>query len=584
MRIIKMMALALGLTALVACGGGSGSSSTDAIPTTKVSTTIELAGTQTADARLARAAAISVTLTLSNGKTYTMSSDGNGVYSCQVQAFADGSVGYIEAHAGDIVLKNFFDSITDADGEANLGVTNPDTTLFVDVLEAYVGSLSANANDASAAELLSGFADATLDINVTTLKASVAEDAEYETLRQTYTANLTWENYESEVEVDMDTIASETISTLVSTGGVVVEPAETSDDGSASDDTTSDAAVAQQIGEAIFTAYTEGDYQTLMTYVDSDNFLNEGYNFTEWAQGVYDEIQEIQDAGYTLEINDYNVTTEALSDDLYAVYIAAKQSVSDADGNVISEEAFDDAVDITYQHTPMLVQKTGDTWAFIGNQKKSEFWSTAAVYQNAVGEYYARVWAEVTSTSSYPVESVTGTFGFLSGPVEMLVNPYDDNNEFHVYLNEDEGYAWTGGAFAEGITWTGDICTDRDAVLDVTYEDGSTDSLEYTLPECPTEADVADLMPSIDTITKNADGTVTINFTLTDSEDLAQATVWVYDNKGGYTVYEADSMPFSKTSLVVDPDVFSSGSEYRVEIEIDTIGGWSFGTDQVFTY
>ena len=580
MKLVKSLLMAAVMLTLVACGGSSGSSSDGTADSVEIKTTISLSGTQSADLfdNMSKATAVTVTLTLADGTEYTMQHDGNGEYSCVVRNYSEDAVGYVEAHAGDIVLKNFFSSITSADGSVDIGDTDPDSTLFVDVLQAYVGALQANSNSASAHQLLAGFSEATLDIDVTTFKQSVEDDSKYESLRQSYTNALTWQNAENGVSVSTvlaSAFESSEVYEEISTGGFVM-PAS-----------SNDAETAGEIMAGVFDAYATGDITTLAASLSTD-FLEEGYDAEHWLADMQSEITEMKEAGATMYVVNKDAKAVKVDATTYKVFISAHTQILMND-QVVEEENFDDSKEVSYKAAPMYVKYDAATekWALIGNQKKSEFWVNMGFYDTGDGSIEKRFWADVRETDLYPIENVHLKAGFLPDTVEMFINPNDDSNEYHIYTSEAYPHYYTGNQQYD-VTFSDDICDARDVHLYADYADGTTDGIELTLPACPSEAVINEFIPTL-TVTENTDGTVTFAFTHTDNANVSEVQLDVYED--GFNVFEGGSqedsdggIPFDTTSVVADSNTFTSGHIYNVNFEVFDVYGRVFGVERQFTY
>lgn len=573
--MIKIVFLAVVMSALAACGGGGSSTPTDSSDTgtdsgITVKTTVDLGGASgVADTRMAgRAAAIAVTLTMADGTTYTMEDNGNGEYSCVVRNYTDGTVGYVEAHAGDLVLKNFFDSLDDQSGEASIGATDPDTTLFVDVLQTYVAALTNNGNTVSAAQLMQGFTDATLQIDVNTFKASVQNDGEYEQLRETYTANLSWSNYENNVAVDMESVVHESVAELVQTGGVIVpENSMTSDS-------------MKELVQSFIEAYGSGDLTTLASATDADSFLDNGYNLEAWINDAQQMINELTDNNLTFVMNDIDSKVMKVSDTAYKVWPDTHEQAKDAAGNVITEEHYNSALNFVDKMLPMYIEKIGDKWALTGNHQKSEVWMSAGFYKSEDSGIQHRFWAEVEETDLYPVSAATVTSDIFDSEAALLRAPENDSNQLQVFL-DDNGAC---GSFSVPCStrWVKDFCANRDVELKVTYSDTTEAVYNFTLPACPSDAYITEYMPAIGDITTAEDGRVTVPYTIAAEDGIADIQFEIYD--GSNVVYDSEDTPFALRAITIGNDVFESGKTYYVSLEVEDLYGRRFATSRQFTY
>jgi len=573
MKIFKLLVLSLGLMALVSCGGGSGSDSapgttpagsdTSIVVKTTVDLTDAVAGSVFDGSRSARATAITVTLTLADGTEYEMSSNGNGEYSCTVEDYSDGTVGYVEAHAGDLVLKNLFDSLTNESGEASIGATDPESTMFVDIVQAYVGALQANGNSASAEELLAGFAGATLDIDVTSFRESIEDDDAYDSLRQTYSAALTVQNAENGVSVSnvlATALQSSEVYEQIQTGGILVPGS------------SSDAETAAEMIEIVFNAYTSGDVSGVAEILGS-LFLNEGYDTAAFLADLQQEVTEMTQAGVTVNVLSATPKAVKVNDETYKVYIVSHLQVVDPSGTVIEEEKSDDTKHFLYKTIPMFAKYNDSTWSLIGNRKKADFWLSQGFY-NVNGTFEYRVWADVEETDLYPISHVYLDADFFSNEVELFVNSNDDSNEYHFFASQSTQEYYSGGV-SYPASWVGTICDDRAVKLYAVYADGTQDAVNVTLPTCPTAAELDDMMPAISSFDELADGSYRIEFVVPQNSKVANIRFEIY-NTNGNLVFEGDNLPFDTTHIDIPASDIASGT-YNVSIKVEDLYGRDFG-------
>lgn len=135
-----------------------------------------------------------VTLTLPDGRVFTMTYSGNGEYSCIVSNLPDGVAGYIEAQINDMVLKSFFDGLFARQAIVDAGNVGADSTFAADVLTSFAEALSGSALDPFG--ILSGVTDASLNIDIQSLNAISTDGStvEYELARRVYGNVLSWDN------------------------------------------------------------------------------------------------------------------------------------------------------------------------------------------------------------------------------------------------------------------------------------------------------------------------------------------------------------------------------------------------------
>lgn len=577
MKKLKVLVYALMIVSLAACGGGNSDDSSESSVT--VRTTVDLAGTQSTGSFVqSRAAAITVTLTLADGTVYTMSDNGNGEYSCSVANYTDGTAGYIEAHAGDIVLKNFFDDLDDEEGDADIGATDPESTLFVDVLETFAAALINNGNAVTAEELLAGYNSAQLSvdvIDVDALRDEVSDSTTYQELRETYTATLTWENYEAGVDTS-SVIAealesSETVTEIIS-GGI-----------SAPVGLTGKAAV-EAVVEEVYTAYMNGDSGTVYAAVDADSFLDNGYGAEEFLEDMAQELGELPD-GFTIGVEDVDVSVVETDDEnIFGAFVSAHEIIRDANGDIYMENRNDDGEHFVYSQFPFLVEKDGSVYKAIGNQRKSDVWVETTYYRDSEGNYTRGFWAELEATDLYPVTSVTLSSAALADDLTLETSELNDSNEYQVSVNESDDVFYYFGEAGGSVVWTGDLCSDRAVSVSISYEDGSSETSSFTLPDCSDSSELAAMTPSSEVEVSTA-GTVDISFELPGSsnEDVGWIYMEIFSTEG-YVVYEYEDMPFDTESITVGADVFESGADYRVRTTVGDLEGRTYSTETEFTY
>lgn len=210
-KLSTIMAAAYLLLTLSACNGRSGSSGVlptgdDADdPRTK---TVKVKVTLAYSHALAKAAAgllvvdpteeayqsAVVTLTVPDGRVFTMTYSGDGEYSCIVSKLPDGVSGYIEAKINDMVLKSFFDGLFARQSVIDAGKVGADSTFAADVLTSFAKTLSGSALDPI--HIITGVTDASLSIDIQSLNAISTDGStvEYELARLVYGNVLSWDN------------------------------------------------------------------------------------------------------------------------------------------------------------------------------------------------------------------------------------------------------------------------------------------------------------------------------------------------------------------------------------------------------
>ncbi|ADD68409.1 hypothetical protein Dacet_1644 [Denitrovibrio acetiphilus DSM 12809] len=567
MKLFKILVLLLSITALAACGGGSGSSSDAAKSDVVVKTQIDFGTAAITNSQgyvtTKATTAIVVTLTMEDGTSYQMTDNGNGDYSCTVSNYSSGAAGYIEAHAGDVVLKNFFDGLTDDNGEADIGATDPDTTLFVDVLSTFAAALTENENIVTASKLLEMYSNAALDIDVVELKEQVANEGTYESLRHTYNAQLTWEKAESGEGVSAALASALTESTVykeIHTGGITPPPGATTND-------------IKAVITTIYSAYATGDVSELAKAIDSSKFLMDGYDTEHWLADIEEEIIEAEEEGLTREVVTLDVSgTKIDSTNQYKVFIVTHERIKNANGDIIEEYRDNDHASNSYKASPTLVENNGGTWTLIGNQKKSETWLSMNFHKNGSSDVSKSFWAEVTATESYPVSAVTMTSDAFSGTKTLTVQDTDDNDEYILSMTTGDDLLIS------------DLCNNESFVFNVEYTDGTNEVTTIKLPSCPTSAEIEANTPEINDIVVNSDNSLTVSF---DKGALSDKLSWLYLevlDSNGYDIEEEDDIPFEATSVKIEADDLINNNIYTIRLTASDTAGRSFSTETTYPY
>lgn len=117
-RFLLALLLVVSVAMLTGCGGGGSSGSGGGgttITTRLVAPTASGAGALRGSVNAAytntAVTGATVTLTMADGTTYTMTDNGNGEYSATVTEVPGAGGFYIEAHKGDLELQNLFTSL-----------------------------------------------------------------------------------------------------------------------------------------------------------------------------------------------------------------------------------------------------------------------------------------------------------------------------------------------------------------------------------------------------------------------------------------------------------------------------------------
>jgi len=436
MRFFSGIIMALMFAAvfgLFGCGGGGGGGSAPDDGTVTVKTKLDMTGTRSARS----ASSVHVTVYLADGKQVEMSSVDGINYEANI-TYADGSPIYIEARIDDIYLKQFVEYLSVVGGEAALGNTTPETTLFADLMWIATGNLLY--------DLLGASNISSIVREVQTVVANGTGG--YSTLLNTYTTNLTWD---STGGVDYTTTVYEAYTYVMSNGiSITAEGVEDSAE-----------AVVTAMENMVSNYYLDNVTQ-IAQFFYADRFLDEGDNYEGNVAGltgfdIYD--REGIPSGTTITFSDASFSAQwmdasdsaynALSADgmpMYRVY--QKYSVAADDGShVVYEKGVDE---YKQQITPGIVQKINGSWYFRGNQEKAEY-----SFANFVED--GEIYFEVCRGSAYAIQSGSVTIN----NVATALTP--DSECFYTTVT-------SGSHFEE------------DAYINVTFTDGSTEQKVFTMP------------------------------------------------------------------------------------------------------
>jgi hypothetical protein len=594
------------------CGGGGGGSSNvspaDPAPTnTTLTTTLALTEEQPAAANLqattlsVRAAAVqaaTVTLTLPDGTTYTMADNGSGGYSCTVKDFPTGSPFVINAHAGDLVLKNFFDGLQSADGEIDLGETNPKTTLFVDLLATFAGALDVNLNFPTAQQLLQAVKDAALTIDLVTLKAQVNDDndAVFAQVRQTYQTVLSWGNLNG--ETSSETLIAEagtltTVVTEITTGGVLPPVAG------------SDVDVVRPLLAQLYLAYLTGDADALAATLGTEGFLWSGQNAEEFLAGMTTD-EEFADATDVILVKGGGTVEPGPEPNSWWLYGSGEFTYTIA--GIDHWLQFDDKKQ-AFEGLPMLVKKDAEgRFAIYGNQKKTETWGHISYVReensrncsgqtcqvNPTGSTSIGFGVGIADTTGYPVSSASISGSAFSQSFSLANQPGDDSNErgFWAQYKGGDGvlstnvwlYNETTDQWGETpITWTAPLEGSK-LTVNIAFANGEPETRTFVVPTAVTPA-----YPSITGVTGNSDGTVTVNWTDISDNMPGGAGLAVFhveivdDTQGGwYEIMELDELAPGTSSVTVPAGQMVAGQIYMIRVAYEDIYGREFESRRYF--
>ena len=542
MRFIKFLMLAAAIAMFAACGGGSGGSAGGDGSGTEFKTKVELTDDAAGDLYAAGRAGeiMTVTLILSNGDDCIMDSLGNNEYSCTIEDY-DGSAGYIEAVLGQVVMKNFFKTAT-VDTSVNLGRTNPITTLYVDVIQAYVGASSGGVK-ATVEEMFAGSAD----IDVEAVQEQVATSDDFEALRSQYTQVLSYGHVDYDVASVMENALSNDMFIDILAGTVeapVVETPETPD-------TPATADVVKAVAMKLIETYTAGSVAPMSAAVDADTFLDSGMDIDAFVSEYTQAFTELAQTGLSIRYTEENIRVfqPDTSVDSYNVFYIGRFQVVDGDGNVVSEHMENERLNPLDRATPAKIVKIDGEWKLIGDQLKAEY-----SYSMKFDGKNIRFSLGAYEIDDYPIDSAVYRTQTISNTALTEQFSEEDGIEYRMSVDSD---AFCGQA----------------VTIQINYVGGSSESVSFDVPSCPENP----ALPEITSVTKQTNGDVTVGFDISNIQDKA----FVYLEVGDY---EAHEMPFNSSSVTIPASAFSGAGTYEVFLSVEDIYGRDFIATEEINY
>lgn len=556
--------LIAGVMIIVSSCGGSSGGSTPSTDGSLVTLTTNISMDQTR-VGIKDAVNMTVTLTLADGTSVIMTKTGNGnEYSCAV-AYQAGDPVYIKAVYGDAVLKQFMESVPLAGGAGAVEDVTPLSTLFVDVLESMTQAIDSTVTSGNVVSaLLEGVKDATLAIDVTTVKSETTDtgNSVYTTLQQQYQAALTWDNVATQAVVS--STLQNTVQTVVEAGGVSIPVG--------SDEASAVAAVAKSVIEAVYS----GNISVFAAMVGT-GFLNSGYDATATIADMTSEYT--MPAGYTMHMISDSATATAIteSDPAYAtvaggsayrIQTAYHAQVRDGSNNVVYEEAGDD---LKSHDAGLVLKKSGSAWVVLGNQQMADYWFTITDDKNWDAATYGKYLYAQICQGSTALTSATVTSGSFSGTVTLVQNPYDTECYSAQIFEKGPVWAYSQAAsqFQQMSTATMNSAANpfcgKTLTYHATFSGGATETRTVSMPDCVAQTATASAV-------KNANGSVTVSYTLPSDIDLSEIKIYVGRHQtsaqdSGYSnLLEKSNLPFASTSYTFDASNFTSGFTYTFRV------------------
>lgn len=551
---ISLLAL-LALLALCACDGRSGSSGVlpSGDPGGETTTTVKASVALTY--ALARAPvsptavdpveaayqAAAVTLTLPDGRSFTMTYNGNGEYSCLVSNLPDGVAGYIEAEINQMTLKAFFDDLFASQSVLDAGQVGADSTFAADVLSSFAEALSGGPLDPS--QILSGVAGATLAIDIQSLNAQATDgtSVDYELARRTYRNVLTWDNIDltsgqiagliggdPQVQNLRDAIA----------GGAVTPPA-------AGGPVEEAKAFARLLLEAYFNTRTTA---SLLPYLSATDFLWSGLDRTGFTARAVTEwsADPLFSGGPTFDFTNTIVSVSPATDFTgtgLTMWLVTLEGTFDAvfPSGVTVTRSFSGGVRSVY------VANAGGTWKAFGDRRKMTFdYQIGYFNSNDPGRF-----TEITVTA------VAG--GVLPDSVSMALGPQVDPYAVgsSEVSPEKYGFLLSGGP---GSTWryqspgyssdTGFSYAGLDGVVMTVTADFSGDIAEFRRV-----IEIRSPTTVVTEFTPNPDGSLTLGWRPPSIDERIIRTEITFPRHG----LSYDLPPSARAFTVPEPDLTAAG-------------------------
>lgn len=467
---------------LAGCGGRSGSSGTlpyggwdDSVTTVRTKLSLALGAAKTGMPKTASFADVStesvymsatVTLTLADGRTFRMAYAGNGEFYCTVSNLSPGSAGYIEADINEMTLKNIFNKAVISENILDAGNLNPDSTLVTDMLEAFAGALSLP-------DLLAGLEDATLQIDVQSLKAEVENGAVtgYELARRAYNGVLNINN--------IGLPGSQLVAMLQSDPDVQTLMGGISAGGIAAPVTGTDSDLIKALAEDFLDAYFNTRTTAAVSpYLDDTYFLLGGKNKLAFLSSI--SAQWAGDPMFAgldrVEFTNLNYAVMPTTDftglglTMYNCRITGTYDLVYLSGTVLSR-AYDGP------ENGFLVAKVNNLWVFFGDKQKMTYAYSIGNYTSSALGRFTEIVLEVKGSGAFsPVSVELDCPALFGSEPPTLWSP--DGTSYLVKLTGGSGANWqfengesnydTGAAFLD--------LDGKTLKLTVTYADNSTET------------------------------------------------------------------------------------------------------------
>lgn len=552
-----MMVLLAAVLVLGGCGGGGGGSAGEPIgdtppqtSATTLTTTLVFGDAEVASAGL-RAASIpslTVVITTADGAEYVMTHNGNGVFSRTVEDFPTERPFIVQAKAGDMILKNFFKRLPGNGATVDLGTTDPNTTLYVDLVARFLGHL-----DPSAEDLFDAFDSSTLEIDLEALKSQACDenDPVYQPLRKTYKELLTLNHFQAGVApAELISAKNTSLAAVVDNPPLAGIAAE----------------AAKVLAADFLDAYFERNWTNLSSSLATEGFLWSGMNATQWLAAEQADDWASQNHILTSE----RITVTAGPDpDSWWVYFRGELSYQE--GGIVRRTVWDDRKQMGV--SPILVKKdsTGRL-AVYGDQKKCFlearlhyiFEENSRLCLGETCEPSRRIGLEifVGESDPFPISSAAVSGSALAQTFPM--NQSDDElNLWLAYRTEDQLTDHFVGALEETTV-----------SVTITFSDGSEEVRSFIVPPAVTPT-----YPEITELTPHQDGTLTMSWSdmfgaMPGGAELSYGRVEIIDDRNDWIVLvdESDLLP-GTTSLTIPAGLLDPGTVYLARVSYFDVYG-----------
>lgn len=514
-RVLLIIWCIGGAYLLSGCGNGGTPTIISSTSTTTTTVSTRVVAPATTGARVAGRtvfAPVAVTgavvqIITADGTTYTMTDDGNGVYTASVSGLSGNFV--IEARKGELVMENMFTGIASGLSTIDAGETNATTTAYVEIAKTMLTALNVSGVDTSNnLNLLQSLENAQVNIDLIELREDVvdAENTQYSQVITTYSTVLAAADQSGTGDTDCLEVFAQNpdYQTTVTTINTFTPP-------TTSDDKTD----IRNAINSIYEAYFGQDTATLLSYMSSD-FIEDGYPSTHAITQWQTEWAECTSSTGSI----LGVTFDSLTDTTAQVTIKDNWAETCSGHSTASTEKWQ-----------AYFTKENGVWKWQGNQAKVNYWwyisKETSLGQYGSTNYYLQIGFE--ETSSYPVSSATVSGSKLSNTITLT--------------KETDSSRWLNSGQSNALTAA--VALDDTFILSVTFTDGTIEQYTFVVKQVPPNVTASiTTNPAIDTTTgylniEQGTSTVPMSFTITgDTSTLGSWSGGIWYNSFEYRTYE----------------------------------------------